>query len=584
MTDGELASFLVVNKDIDDDGGMVLEVRSLGASSSALTARLSSIFNRKVNFIHVCTGIGYCTREEGVAFHLDSLRLADPTTYEADYLTANGKRRLKEGITALDYGGEEPSGKHPAKQPGKEAKKDKKTQKEKPKKDQKAPGRGASPRKEKKKRDRSPAQEQVKRTKKTDAEDNKNKLEELRRTLAELKKKQAGQDGEVPSEAGGEAAKDGEESESSSSSVQAVSLADGWELPSLGTELKVRPALTDMTARKSAEERKGLTTKLSKQLNTGNMDGKLAMNAALIAEGRQQKKNGGPGDPDPDKDKKAEKKKKKKKKKDGSKKEKKKSKKKKKKKGDGGGSGSSGSSGSGKKKKKSSSSSEESSSDSVDLLPPLQRKSENKPGAVFQLLLDKVEEHLSAVGEFHARSGAGIGGTKILTYYNALIKGGVNPSSRDGREMYLISVSLDLLRSGLLAKMADGLAARFFALHQAAIDGSWQAARNLEIHAPDLLSAAGTQVTIAARKHGKLLQKMQGHHDERGEPWRKNQWQGNWNQNSKGWNDQKGKGKKGKGKTKEDPWQKGKGRWQGAQQAWEGNPANKEAEKKEAPK
>eukprot|EP00438_Fugacium_kawagutii_P026250 Skav233565 [mRNA] locus=scaffold563:698171:702408:- [translate_table: standard] len=131
-----------------------------------------------------------------------------------------------------------------------------------------------------------------------------------------------------------------------------------------------------------------------------------------------------------------------------------------------------------------------SSSGSEKCLPPLKKRSHQSPGAVLKMLIATVEEHLSAIGEVDLRDSGGMGGTRILTYYNSLIKGGINPVSRDGRELFLLAVSLDQLRQGELARLGDGLSARFLALHQATLDGGWEAARNLEIHTPELVAAA----------------------------------------------------------------------------------------------
>ena len=56
------------------------------------------------------------------------------------------------------------------------------------------------------------------------------------------------------------------------------------------------------------------------------------------------------------------------------------------------------------------------------------------------------------------------------------------PSSRDGRELYLLAVTLDMLRMGQLDRVADALASRFLAIQQAVLDGHWGAARYLEIY------------------------------------------------------------------------------------------------------
>lgn len=71
-------------------------------------------------------------------------------------------------------------------------------------------------------------------------------------------------------------------------------------------------------------------------------------------------------------------------------------------------------------------------------------------------------------------------------------------------------MALDHLRLGQLDKVADCIAARFLALHQAHLDGHWDAARNLEIYCPEVLSAAGAEVTLRARKHSRMLDKVTG--------------------------------------------------------------------------
>lgn len=67
---------------------------------------------------------------------------------------------------------------------------------------------------------------------------------------------------------------------------------------------------------------------------------------------------------------------------------------------------------------------------------------------MLELLLCQIEEHLNAIGEEAGSNAEGLGGVKVLTYYNSLIRSGISPLSRDGREMYLLAVVIDQLRMG----------------------------------------------------------------------------------------------------------------------------------------
>ena len=250
------------------------------------------------------------------------------------------------------------------------------------------------------------------------------------------------------------------------------------------------------------------------------------------------------------------------------------------------GGGSSGGGGSGGSSSSSSTSSESSGSSSSDAsadLPPLRRKAERKPGSVLKLLLQQVESQLSELQGADGHDAALLGGTKILTYFHLLVKGnnGVQIGSRDGRELYLISVLLDLLRSGQLERLADGLSARFLALQTACMDGNWVAARHLEIFTPDQSTPGGPGVTLAARKHAKVLEKVKGH-DSRSEQYRG----GGWNRNA-AWQwprqEENNPSEGGKGKFKKGKGAKGKGgAWSGkGSYSWKGS-EHKGGEKEKA--
>ena len=555
MEAGVWASFLVAGKEVDRMGGLVLEVKSLGSAKEAVTTRLSSIFNRKTNYIHACAGQGEChvKSPDEVAFHLTELGLWPAEGYNRWYIGAGGKKMLanRNNLKVLAEGREKDSG-----DKGGSAKGLGQPLKEKP-----SAAKVKNPKEAgEKDRGKSPAQGPD--------------YQALRRRLSEVKARHTS----GPDLPGGEAEEnygDGRSRGSGLGFAAAPSLTDGRRMPSIMGDLQSMQKAPQGSGSPYFPEMSAASNPVWANLRGGKKDveGRLAMNAALAA-------GGGPGGGDPGDKKKKSSKKDKKKKKKKSKKDAKKKKKKKKKKGDGGSGPSSSSSGSGGGSSSSGSDSDGSESESKDYLPPLKRKSEERPGAVFQLLLAKIEEHLAAIGEGGAALSQNFGGTRVLTYFNSLIKGGINPVGRDGRELYLLAVSLDQLRMGQLAQLGDGLAARFLALHQASLDGSWQAARNLEIHTPELVSAAGAQITLAARKHTKLLEKVKGQQRDGGQQQWKGGWNGGWFQQEKGWQDGKGKGKKGNGKQKgkDDPWKKGKGKHQHSNAAWEKAPEGKTKE------
>lgn len=156
-----------------------------------------------------------------------------------------------------------------------------------------------------------------------------------------------------------------------------------------------------------------------------------------------------------------------------------------------------------------------------------------------------------------------------MSYYHLFLKGaGVVPTSRDGRELFLLANLIDLLRTGALAQLGDGLAARFLAIQQATLDGQWQAARYLEIFNPEVLTAAGAAMTLAARRHAKIVDKAKGV-----EPWTRQEGKGKGGKprGSVGWGQDyygegpspgKGKGKKGKSGGKGYSWtQKNRETW-----------------------
>ena len=60
---------------------------------------------------------------------------------------------------------------------------------------------------------------------------------------------------------------------------------------------------------------------------------------------------------------------------------------------------------------------------------------------------------------------------KMFTYFQLALKPGLDPKSRDCREISLLARCLDLLREGRLAHLADTLAARLLAVETATKQG-----------------------------------------------------------------------------------------------------------------
>ena len=533
-------AFVVLGKALMTDGSLMVTVKSLGCTDVQANPSLSKSFNRKEGSIHCCHDLGHCGVTEDVVFHCTTVELRDGSSFTADFVGAAGKRTLK--LARQDVGEENysPERELPAQEEAFLADGERL-------KAAAANGKGGV----------LPS---------ADKPEGEKKHAVLRERLEKAKRKRevtSGQPLEVreqeaaPTPALTSHAKLGRGDEH---------LKNAWRTLA---QMETAPAVTSGPTMNPWN-----AMQVSKDIGS-----QLMMRAAA---NYQEDQGGGPPGPGggahpvwggPQK------KKKKKKKKD-----KRKSKKRKRKFGRGGGSSGGGGSGgsSGSSDISSSSSSSTSSGDSVNL-PPLRRKSEKKPGSVLKVLLGQIESQLSEVQGYDGNPSAVLGGTKVLTYFHLLVRGsGVQVGSRDGREMYLCAVLLDLLRSGQLDKLADGLAARFMALQTAVMDGGWQAARHLEIFTPDIATPGGPAITLAARKHAKVLEKVLGK-EGRSEASGSRTWGRGWSSNSwqKGedsYNPEtgKGKGKKGKGKGKGNPWSgKGYNNWRGGA-AGEGKSGEKE--------
>ena len=219
---------------------------------------------------------------------------------------------------------------------------------------------------------------------------------------------------------------------------------------------------------------------------------------------------------------------------------------------------------------------ESSGSESSEMLAPLQKKSQKKPGTVLRMLVHHAKQALDQSAVIETKQVESVtGGVKLGTYFNLLVRPYHAVSSRDMKEMNHLAVCLDELRAGELGKLGDSLASRFLAIHTAVNDGSWRAAQYLELHPLEPTQGAPTSLLLEARRHGKLVNKSLGT-----EEWRRPRGE------SEGW---KGGGKgdaKGKGKGKGKDWSRqgkgGEASWQGRGGGWNKNRNWWEANKEKA--
>eukprot|EP00435_Cladocopium_sp_Y103_P013575 s976_g3.t1 len=147
------------------------------------------------------------------------------------------------------------------------------------------------------------------------------------------------------------------------------------------------------------------------------------------------------------------------------------------------------------------------------LMPPLQRKAQKTPGAVFKMLESHMAERLSQdtaleMDEENSLLSQG-GRPKFHTFFQLCLKPQLDSRSRDCKELNLLARCLDLLRAGRLERLADTLAARLMAVETATRQG-WQTARFLEIDNEADEGSAPPHVLLAAQRHGRLVDKAGG--------------------------------------------------------------------------
>ena len=206
------------------------------------------------------------------------------------------------------------------------------------------------------------------------------------------------------------------------------------------------------------------------------------------------------------------------------------------------------------KKKRSSSSSNSSrsrsSSSDSSLLPPLRRKSQRQPGSVFKMLEQQAYDFLAQDGVLEDREAPEMSNQrpKLFTYFQLGIKPGLDPRSRDTKELGLLCRALDMLKEGKLETLSDLLAARLMAVETSTKQG-WSTARHLELFDGEDEGSAPAHILLAAQKHGKQVERAGG----KGSWQRSPAWPSNWHGEGQGkgkGKEQKGKGKKGKNKGK----------------------------------
>eukprot|EP00438_Fugacium_kawagutii_P001102 Skav235080 [mRNA] locus=scaffold2106:55022:57632:- [translate_table: standard] len=408
MKDFVMASFLVVHKEIEDDGSLSLTAKSLGSSDPEVTKKLSGAFNRKEGIIHVCTSEDFCTFITKPVFHLRRLAIRDPRTFNPPYLQAAGRRLLKGG-TGADEGKAPP--------PEKRVEEEKATPKNKASKRKKpeggtGKGTGGGTRK-------APGPKEASGSEAKD-------YAALRKRLEELRDKTASKRKPPVEDLDGEELDSGDQKAIDQAYAAVPRLGTGRTVPLMSQELQamVKPG-TGLPGPKKVRAQED--SALAQMKNAGgSLAEQLALSAAVAVgiERRGEKKG----------NKKTKKTRKKKKRKS------KRSAKKKKKRASSGG-GSPGDSGSPYPSSASEgdpgSDGDESSSSSRKYLPPLKKKSDGSPGSVLRLLLKTIEDQMSMVGEVTGHEGSTLGGGKVMTYLNSLVRQqGVNATSRDGREHF----------------------------------------------------------------------------------------------------------------------------------------------------
>ena len=229
-----------------------------------------------------------------------------------------------------------------------------------------------------------------------------------------------------------------------------------------------------------------------------------------------------------------------------------------------------------------SASDEDQSSESTDLEAPLRKRSQKRPGSVLALLVNHVKSQLNqgSLLDLDPQADSVTQGVKITTYFSLHLRPQFSGATREMREMYGLARMLDTIRSGDVATATDQMAARFIALHQALLDGSWSTAKHMELCPLEDCNAATPSMVLATRRHSKLYQKMQGF--EAGGNFGAGRGKGKRGWSSWGYEgDRNDSGQKGKGKPQKGKGKNQDGRYKGKGQANQNNPWAQSLEKAE---
>lgn len=594
------AGFLVVESVLTDglDCSVVVTAKSLGCSDGDIAKQLSSWFNRRAGQIHLCMAPG-CTEFGECVIHATRVRTFSAAGFQRSYMTAASMRQLRKwqqdlGFADEGLGGEEDTPELPGGFPLRETA----GGEERREKDAGRPGFPPEPVPEERKTSRRKKAREDSGFPEEERKKLRERLEEARtRMTGRLDATGAGKTAEPLIDV--EAAIELSSSEGYSPSPGVPEVKEEGALPRRRKK-KDKPVALDLGGprralalqgaalrRPGALRKKVAPLKETPELptsagvlalqnepaatsggTTSSLQKQLMARAAETMKERKDRKKEKKGSKDPGKQlaliltkvigKKSKKGKKKRKRK------------KKRGLGPGGPPGDSSGSSGGSQSSSSgggygSDSGEESttSNASKKMEPPLKRKAMSHPGSVLRMLVEHAREKLDqtakvAVGRKEDEDATS--GVRLTSYYALVVKAQLPGGAPQLRELHLLAHALDVLRSGELDTLGDLLASRFVSLHQARLDGNWNAAKHLEMIPFEESSAAGAAIVLQARKHAKLAAQVAGNEPR---PWGnfkgKGRGRGAWDDGQ--WTgDQRGKGKKGdKGRGR------GKGNWKGAQ-------------------
>ena len=590
------AAFLIMERSVTGDGGMTLAAKCIGAEDAGVGKTLSSWFNRRGGGLHLCSS-SPCTHFDPALLHCVQVRFFTKEHFEASFYGAAQRRQVKKWLgdgepSEPEEAGleeEDPAGKA-SKVPGKV------TDREKGKgvsaaaasglrpgvlrkrpasgpRIAEAPKRASRPASKSRAAPQDPVPEnrvggtaggldqdlrieEGQPLSESGTAELKKKLEELRLRLGGAHKPK-----KVRFEGVGEASVNEEVEQEDSSGLDFVQDVKGL---STGLTLKRPHRQSEATKGTSSKSISSQLALQAQQMAQGDPEGKKVSRSSEPSKANENKevlallnrvlgrrssagRSGEGGDP-PERE---------------SKRSRSASKKKSKRKKDRGR----------KKKRKlvngvlmSASSSEDSSDDSTDsdsneFEAPLRKRSKASPGSVLRLLVKRAQTALdqSALVEMDPTSSSAITtGVKLVTYYQLHIRPHYGHARGQMRDIYLMAQTLDLLRSGQIARACDHLAGHLMAMHQSLVDQGWGQAKYLEVIEGEEMGATTASILLETRRHAKASMKAEA--PEAWVPGRNRGWFGGDNR-GKGWwppsDKGKGKGKKGKWKDK-DRSEKGK--------------------------